>query len=147
MKQKNTVENKIKNLTETLEQRKNDQKEILLERIRDKKHADVYTEMLEACENEIQKINEEIESIKDYNTTIKKRKLELKRTVDLIDEIIKNGAISNANLRLLIDEIKIYEYNKKLRIEINLKADFTKHFEIHGANGSVHNLILQNIRK
>ncbi|WP_255882433.1 hypothetical protein [Ruminococcus sp. zg-921] len=71
--------------------------------------------MLEACENDIQKIIEKIESIKDYNTTIKKRKSELKKTVDLIDNVIKDSAISDANLRLLIDEIKIYEYKNIIR--------------------------------
>ena len=99
--------------------------------------------MLENCEKDIQQIAEEIESIKDYNSTIKKRKSELKKTVDLIEEIIKDGAISDANLRLLVDEIKIHESDKKLRIEINLKAKFTKHYEIYGESGVEHNLILQ----
>ena len=62
---------------------------------------------------------------------------------NLIEEIIKDGAISDANLRLLVDEIKIYESDKKLRIEINLKAKFTKHYEIYGESGVEHNLILQ----
>lgn len=57
--------------------------------------------------------------------------------------LIKDGAISDANLRLLVDEIKIYESDKKLRIEINLKAKFTKHYEIYGKNGVEHNIILQ----
>lgn len=46
--------------------------------------------------------------------------------------LIKDGAIGDTNLRLLVDEIKIYESDKKLRIEINLKAKFTKHCEIYG---------------
>ncbi|MEE0913442.1 MAG: AAA family ATPase [Ruminococcus sp.] len=53
----------------------------------------------------------------------------------------------NANLRLLVDEIKIYESDKRLKIEINLKANFTKHFEIYGESGENHNLILQDLRK
>lgn len=57
--------------------------------------------------------------------------------------LIKDGAISDTNLRLLVDEIKIYESDKKLRIEINLKAKFTKYYEIYGKNGVEHNLILQ----
>lgn len=77
----------------------------------------------------------------------KKRKSEIKQTVDLIEEIAKDGAISNANLRLLVDEIKIYESDKRLKIEINLKANFTKHFEIYGKSGENHSLILQDLRK
>lgn len=147
MKQKNNVGNKLQKLNNELEQRKKDQKDILLERIRDKDHAEIYSEMLEVCENDIQQIKQEIESIKDYNTTIKKRKSEIKQTVDLIEEIVKDGAISNANLRLLVDEIKIYESDKRLKIEINLKANFTKHFEIYGKSGENHSLILQDLRK
>lgn len=147
MKQKNNVGNKLQKLNNELEQRKEDQKDILLERIRDNDHSEIYSEMLEACENDIQHIKQEIESIKDYNTTIKKRKSEIKQTVDLIEEIVKDGAISNANLRLLVDEIKIYESDKRLKIEINLKANFTKHFEIYGKSGENHSLILQDLRK
>lgn len=142
MKKKNTVNNKLKKLEDRLEQRKSDQKEILLERIRDKEHAEIYTEMLENCEKDIRQVTEEIESIKDYNTTIKKRKSELKKTVDLIEEIIKDGAISDANLRLLVDEIKIYDSDKKLRIEINLKAAFSEHMIIFGQDKD-YNLKLQ----
>lgn len=142
MKKKNTVNNKLKKLEDRLEQRKSDQKEILLERIRDKEHAEIYTEMLKTCEEDIQQITEEIESIKYYNTTIKKRKSELKKTVDLIEEIIKDGAISDANLRLLVDEIKIYESDKKLRVEINLKAAFSEHMIIFGQDKD-YNLKLQ----
>ena len=69
MKQKNNVGNKLQKLNNELEQRKKDQKDILLERIRDKEHSEIYSEMLEACENDIQQIKQEIESIKDYNTT------------------------------------------------------------------------------
>ena len=48
----------------------------------------------------------------------------MKRTVELIDEIIKEGEISDANLRQLIDKIIIYESSDGLRIQVNLRADF-----------------------
>lgn len=76
MSNKGTVTNKLKQLKTSLEQRKSDQKEILLERIRDREHADIYTEMLEKCESDIKKLEEEIKSILDYNSTIKKCKAE-----------------------------------------------------------------------
>ena len=114
-------------MNDTLEQRKSDQKEILLERIRDREHADIYTEMLDKCEADIQRLNEEINSIIDYNATIKKRKAEIKESVDIIEQIIKEGAISDANLRLLVDKIIITEQNKKLNIKIRLNAKFQKH--------------------
>lgn len=112
MSNKNSVNNKLKHLNTSLEQRKSDQKEILLERIRDREHTVIYTEMLEKCESDIQKLEDEIKSIQDYNSTIKKRKAEMKDSVEIIEEIIKEGAISDANLRLLVNKIIIFEKDK-----------------------------------
>lgn len=135
--QKTNVSSKLKELNDTLEQRKSDQKEILLERIRDREHADIYTEMLDKCEADIQRLNDEINSIIDYNTTIKKRKAEIKESVDIIEQIIKEGAISNANLRFLVDKIIITEKNKKLNIKIRLNAKFQKHKDCYDEEGNL----------
>ena len=59
----------------------------------------------------------------------------MKQTVDLIEEIVKEGQISNANLRQLIDKIIIYEDGEGLRIQINLNADFTEHMTIFSDDG------------
>ena len=91
--------------------------------IYNREHADIYTEMLEKCESDIQKLEDEIKSIQDYNSTIKKRKAEMKDSVEIIEEIIKEGAISDANLRLLVDKIIIFEKDNKLKIKIKLNAD------------------------
>lgn len=137
MSNKGTVTNKLKQLNTSLEQRKSDQKEILLERIRDREHADIYTEMLEKCESDIQKFEDEIKSIQDYNSTIKKRKAEMKDSVEIIEEIIKEGAISDANLRLLVDKIIIFERDKKLKIKIKLNAKFQRHKDCYDDNGNL----------
>ena len=63
-------------------------------------------------------------------------KAEMKQTVDLIEEIVKEGQISNANLRQLIDKIIIYENGDGLRIQINLNAAFTEHMTIFGDDGN-----------
>lgn len=141
MSNKSSVNNKLKQLNTSLEQRKSDQKEILLERIRDREHADIYTEMLEKCESDIQKLEYEIKSIQDCNSTIKKRKAEMKDSVEIIEEIIKEGAISDANLRLLlrllVDKIIIFERDKKLSIKIKLNAKFQRHKDCYNDNGIV----------
>lgn len=147
MSNKNSVNNKLKHLNTSLEQRKSDQKEILLERIRDREHADIYTEMLEKCESDIQKLEDEIKSIQDYNSTIKKRKAEMKDSVEIIEEIIKEGAISDANLRLLVDKIIIFEKGKKLKIKIKLNAKFQRHKDCYNDNGIVLEKIFIKIKQ
>lgn len=147
MSNKNSVNNKLKHLNTSLEQRKSDQKEILLERIRDREHADIYTEMLEKCESDIQKLEDEIKSIQDYNSTIKKRKAEMKDSVEIIEKIIKEGAISDANLRLLVNKIIIFEKDKKLSIKIKLNAKFQRHKDCYNDNGIVLEKIFIKIKQ
>jgi DNA invertase Pin-like site-specific DNA recombinase len=134
-KQKNSVTSKIKSLKGELAQRKTDQKEILLERIRDKEHAEVYDEMLESCESDIKKIKTKIYEIENYDDTIKKRKAELKNTLEIMDEIVAEGAVSNSNLRQLIDKIVIYETADGLDIRIGIQANFTTHMKIYDGVG------------
>lgn len=147
MSNKGTVTNKLKQLNTSLEQRKSDQKKILLERIRDREHADIYTEMLEKCESDIQKLEYEIKSIQDYNSTIKKRKAEMKDSVEIIEEIIKEGVISDANLRLLVNKIIIFEKDKKLSIKIKLNAKFQRHKDCYNDNGIVLEKIFIKIKQ
>ena len=135
MKQKSTFNGRIEHLKTELSQRKTDQKEILLERIRDRAHAEVYNEMLTACEEDIKRIEQELNEIINYNDTIRKRKAEMKQTVDLIEEIVKEGQISNANLRQLVEKIIIYENAEGLRLQINLNASFTEHMTLFDREG------------
>ena len=137
MKQKTDVSKKLDELNRKLEQRQSDQESILLERIRDKNRSEIYTKMLKSCEDDIERITKEIESITDYNATIKKRKAEMKESVDIIDQIIEEGAISDANLRLLVDSIVISEQNKKLHIKIVLNARFDRHKDCYDENGNL----------
>lgn len=79
----------------------------------------------------------EIAAITDYNATIKKRKAEMKESVDLIEQIIQEGAISDANPRLLVDSIVISEKDKKLHIKINLNAKFERHKDCYDEEGNL----------
>ena len=137
MKNKSNVVGKLKQLNTELQHKKDDQKEILLAKIRDKEHEAVYNEMLQSCEADIKRLEFEIQSIQDYNTTIKKRKAEMKNSVEIIEEIIKEGAISDANLRLLVDKIIITEKEKKLKIKIQLNANFKKHKDCYDEKGNL----------
>lgn len=65
--------------------------------------------MLTKCEKDIANITAELAAIQDYDATIRKRKAEMKSSIDILGEIVKEGAISDSNLRLLIDDIVISE--------------------------------------
>jgi len=60
-----------------------------------------------------------------------KQKTEMKHSEELIDKIIEYGAISDTNLRMLVDEIQITEKDKKLNITITLKSEFGRYFDFY----------------
>ena len=55
----------------------------------------------------------------------------------IIEQIIQEGAISHANLRLLVDSIVISEKDKKLHIKINLNAKFERHKNCYDEEGNL----------
>ena len=134
---KDNYEKSLNDLQGKLERRIEDQKEILLERIRDKTHADVYTDMLKECESDIEKLTRDINNLENIGETVRKRRLEMKSGIDLINEIIESRTVSPTTLRLLIDEIKIWEKDGKLSLTIGLKVKFNGHIEMFDETGEI----------
>ncbi len=134
--EKGQYENRLKELEKRLSQRKEDQQNILLERIRDREHADVYTEMLKKCEDDIRKITATVDSIRDYGNTVRRRREEMKNGLSLIDGILGEEAVGSAALRMLVDGIVIGEKDGKLSVTINLKGDFRHHIDVY-ENGEI----------
>ncbi len=114
-------------LNEQLSQRKSVQQEILLERLRDKERADIYTQMLEKCEGDIKALSTRIAELEDMDNTIKKRKAEISNSIEIFNRIIDEGTISDSDLRILIDKILISEKDGKIDINIILNGKFKEH--------------------
>lgn len=124
---KSLAQNNINSLNEQLTQRKSDQQEILLERLRDKERADIYTQMLEKCENDIKTLSKRIAELEDMDNTIYKRKSEISSSIEIFNRIIDEGTIPDSDLRMLIDKIEISEKDGKLDINIILNGKFKEH--------------------
>ena len=127
VKQESVVKSALDKLNAQLNQHKEDLESLLLERVRDIAHAHIYDEMISKCENQIAWIEKERASILDYNTTIRNRKSGIKSTVELLEKIINEGEISDANIRMLVKKITITEANDEQVINIELNAKFTNH--------------------
>ena len=132
-----SAEKQITALKDKLAQRKTDQQQILLERIRDREHAAVYTEMLIACESDIKTIENRIQEMNNIENTVKQRKKQMKKSVELLDGIIADGAISDTHLRMLVDEIIIHEKNGKLDVQITLNGEFRMHIDYYDECGDM----------
>lgn len=129
-KENNNLETKIKNLIEKSELIEQDIESILMERIRDKANEERYNRMIQRKENELSIVKEQIEKYQNIGITVKKKKEQIKTSIDLLDDIIANGSINEAHLRMLIDKIIIYEKDDKLDIKFQIKADFQTHCEL-----------------
>ncbi|MCI6388595.1 MAG: recombinase family protein [Ruminococcus sp.] len=124
---KSLAQNNIEQLNKELSQRKSDQQEILLERLRDKERANIYTQMLEKCESDIKNLTDRIAVLENMDATIKKRKAEISSSIEIFNKIIDDGTISDSDLRMLIDKIEISETDGKLDISITLNGKFKEH--------------------
>ena len=53
----------------------------------------------------------------------------------MMDDILKEGHLSEAHLRLLVDKIYVHEEDGKLSLDICLKAPFRDHLDIYENGG------------
>ena len=104
---------------------------ILMERIRDKANAERYDRMIQKREVEIATAQKQIEELQNIEETLRSRQAKLKRDISMMDDILKEGQLSEAHLRLLVDKIYVHEEDGKLSLDICLKAPFRDHMDIY----------------
>ena len=122
-----SVETKLQSLTEQIDGLEEEMEVILMERIRDKANAERYDRMIQKREAEIAALRKQIEELENIEGTLKQRQATLRRDIRLMDSILAEGHISEANLRLLVEKIYISERDGKLDVDIHLKAPFQTH--------------------
>jgi hypothetical protein len=126
-----TATEKIRQLTERVSTIEEEMEAILMERIRDKANAERYDHMIQKREDEIAAIKKQITELENIEEVLKKRQASLKRDIRMMDDILAEGHISEAHLRLLVEKIYISERDGKLDVDIHIKAPFRTHFDIY----------------
>lgn len=102
---------------------------ILMERIRDKVNAERYDRMIKKREAQIEEAKKQIEELQNISEVIRSRQAKLKRDISLINDILQEGRMSEAHLRMLVEKILVHEEDGKLDLEIWLKAPFRDHLD------------------
>jgi len=136
MPQKVQTAEQLKKLSTKIGMLEEEMEAILMERIRDKANAERYDRMIQKREEEIAAIKRQISELENLDAALKKRQAKLKRDISLMDDILAEGYISEANLRLLVEKIYITEQDGKLNVDIHLKAPFRTHGQTY-ENGEV----------
>ncbi len=121
---KSTTEKRLENLRNSIAETEIEIQKILMERIEDKQNSDMYDKMIETRRDDIEKLKKEINEIENLDKTIKERKSILKHSIELLDDIIADNNISNANLHLMFDKIVIEETDEGLNLDLRLKSPF-----------------------
>ena len=103
---------------------------ILMERIRDKTNAERYDRMIAKREEQIAEVKKQIEELQNISEMLRSRQAKLKRDISLIDDILREGKMSEAHLRMLVEKILVHEEDGRLDLEIRLKAPFRDHLDI-----------------
>lgn len=116
---------------------------ILMERIRDKANAERYDRMIQKREAEIVAARKQIEALQNMEATLRDRQARLKKDIRMMDDILKEGTLSEANLRMLVDKIYIHEEDGQLSLDIHLKAPFQDHLDIYEDGRQTECLVLR----
>lgn len=104
---------------------------ILMERIRDRSNAERYDRMIEKREAEIAEAKKQIEGLQNVAEVLRSRQAKLKKDISLIDEILEDGKMTEAHLRLLVDKILVHEHDGKIDLDIRIKAPFRGHTDYY----------------
>lgn len=98
---------------------------MIIERIGDREHAQVFNNMITKREEEISAIEKRITDLREYDKICKQRKEHLNNTTQIIDEILSEGSISDVNLRMLVKRILIHQNeDKSLDIKFEMNGEF-----------------------
>lgn len=103
---------------------------ILMERIRDKANAERYDRMIAKREEQIAETKKQIEELQNISEMLRSRQAKLKRDISLIDDILREGKMSEAHLRMLVEKILVHEEDGRLDLEIRLKEPFREHLDV-----------------
>ena len=134
----------LKKLRQQIEATEEEMEDILMERIRDKANAQRYDRMIAKREEQIAQAKKKIEELENLGQTIRSRQAKLKKDISLIDQILEDGQMTEAHLRLLIEKILVYETEGGLSLEIKVKAPFQNHTDTY-ENGVLTNSELEEI--
>ena len=121
----------LKKLRQKIEILDQELEDILMERIRDKANAQRYDRMIAKREEQIKQAKKKIAELENLGQTIRSRQSKLKKDISLIDEILADGCITEAHLRLLIEKIYVYETEEGISLDIKIKAPFQNHTDTY----------------
>ena len=99
--------------------------DLIIERISDKGHRDVFNSMIEKRETEIAALEKTVSDLREYDKVCKARRAQLADTAEMLADVLGNGKISDISLRMLVKKVLVHQNeNKSLDITFEMNGDF-----------------------
>lgn len=125
LKKKPAYDLQIKHHNEKILALRQQIEDLIMERISDKSRSDIYNSMIEKREREIEELQKRISDCRNYDQVCRQKQEELRETSVLLDEILTQGEISDANLRMLVQEVVIHQNeDKSIDVHFTLNGNF-----------------------
>ena len=125
IKRKPAYEMKTQQYNEKILALKQQIEDLIMERIADKSRSEFYNSMIEKREKEIETLQNKISECHEYGKVCKQRQELLKSTSLLLDEVLSQGEISDANLRMLVKSVTIHQNeDKSIDVHFEMNGDF-----------------------
>ena len=81
--------------------------------------------MIEDREKQIDNINQQISDCKEYDWVSRQKHKNLCETSKVIEEILKNGHISDAHIRMLVKQVNVHQNeDKSIDISFEMNGDW-----------------------
>ena len=118
-KQIESHENSISGLNKQIE-------ELIIERIGDREHAEIYNRMIAERESQIEEHRNKINQCREYDKVSKQKHKDYKEASQVIQEIIDEGIISDTHLRMLVNQVQVHQNNdKSLDIKFRMNGNWS----------------------
>lgn len=132
LRQKPIYEQRIKQYKERISVLQNQIEEIIMERIADREHASIYNNMIAKREEEITELQNKMEESRQFDEVSRQNRDKLKSTADLLEEILSESKISDANLRILVRQIYVHQNeDKSLDLRFEFNGDFKDNASVY----------------
>ncbi len=126
LKQKPAYDLQIRQYEEKIFALKQQIEDLIMGKVTDKTHTEFYDSMIEKREREIAELQKKISDCREYDKVCKQWQQTLTSTSSLLDDILSEGRISDANLRMLVSGVTIHQNeDKSLDVQFEMNGDFS----------------------
>jgi hypothetical protein len=107
-------------------------KSLILEKMKAPQRTGYIEEIINDCENQMVTIKENIEKLKTSDSIGKNAKLNIKSSVEILEQIIDEKSIDNAHLHMVLSNVSISQPDSEnVNLEFELKTPLKAHVDMH----------------